>query len=856
MSKKSRDNNYSFDFDEINNDSAENSYDEENKKILFDFGNSIENQKSDLHIKSEKGLSPLESLKKKIIIKDDYSKNTPETSEKENGSLLKKLKRYTTDESGHDVTEDTPPLYTLKSVAEIIKSDSDELLNKLSKKYDVQFDDLSHSSDDNTSSPKNEDNSSEDITQNSDNAPTEAFKKMSEESKTRFEKNLFEELFPNENPEPEETTETSPNISDIDNSDSESTVQNATDNISNTATIRFTPVADRHGNTGRINVSTSTKSIDIRQELTKENESEGIVSNLPLELDDFDMYVQKDEITDINSAKSTLRKLAYKRRKNFISLLVCAFSFFISLLFLLPFLSDVTISSPRTVDVICSLLLLFGIVANSDMFSDIPALFKKNAGHDCILSLSAVLSVFLCLFAISKGENIYHIILLSSMVFLARAISKYMQTATMFSNLKLAASKGKKYGIEFIKDEATALAMAKNSIDGDVCITAPAKTEFISDFFKYSYFKKKFSGKMPLIFIISLVLSALGVVISYFYYKSIFASLYTATVTLLIAAMPVVCFVDVLPLFCAAKKLNKSGAFILGAFGADKLETANATVVSTADIFPAGTITLENFKVLSENNIDRTLKNAAALTEEAGSTLAPILEKIASTDKTYQKPDSDTIKYEERLGLSGWVDNDLLFVGNRSLMLAHGIEVPDMSVDKKILAQGMFPVYIATGGKACAILLIRYNVRKDIGKLLSRISKLGITLLVNNCDPNINEDMICDNFGLYDDSVKVMTAVGTHMYKNAVPDTDIISSPAGFKANKLSILKIMSAASRIRSSNTVLSVFYVLASIFGIWYYVYSSFAQSGGLLSGSAILTFEILATLFATVSFLIRKP
>lgn len=35
------------------------------------------------------------------------------------------------------------------------------------------------------------------------------------------------------------------------------------------------------------------------------------------------------------------------------------------------------------------------------------------------------------------------------------------------------------------------------------------------------------------------------------------------------------------------------------------------------------------------------------------------------------------------MGISGWVDNKLLFVGNRTLMEAHGIEVPSVETTAK-----------------------------------------------------------------------------------------------------------------------------------------------------------------------------
>ena len=840
------------DFDDIIdfNSEQEDLFAEQNKKILFDFGKDTEKKPDSTDLKQIPKSSPIQTLKSRM--------NKPESDTPDgDNSLLKRLKRYTTDETGHDVTEDKLPLYTLQSVAEIIKNDSNSIIDKLSQKYDVQIDRLSRSNDDYLLKEIDDEQKEDTESSNSETtvSPTPAFKKMTKESASRFKKNLFDELFENEEKPPETKSEDKPDISDIDNLDTDEEKAEETPKISDTATIRFTPVFDQKGNTGRINISSTTRPIDIRQELTDNGEPEEQITNSALQMSDFDLYVQKDEVTDMGCAKSAIKKLSYKRRKNFISTALCVICGIIMLLFEMPVLSDITISSPKVVTILCGILLLTEIFANFDMFSDIINVFKRNAGHDCVISLCAISFIPLCITAIIKGENIYHLLLLGSLIMIVRAVTAFAESSVMLSNLKLAFGRREKYGVAFIKENSTALAMAKNSIDGDVLIAAPRKTDFISDFMKFSCFKKKLFGKMNIVFFTALSFAVLGFLAAYFYYKTVLSSLYTFTVILATAAMPALCFIDVLPLFSASKRLKRNGAMIAGTFGAESLELANSAVIDSADIFPKGCVVLKDIKVLSESNIDRVLVNAAALTSEIGSPLAPIFNKIAGTNSSYKKPDSDTIKYEETLGISGWVDNELMFIGNRSLMEAHGIKVPSLQLDKKIL-QNHFPVYVATANKACALLIVDYEVRKDIQKVLFKASKLGITMLVNNCDPNINEEMICDYFGLYDDSVKVMTNVGAYMYRSAVTKTDILSAPAAFKRNGLSLIRIMNCASAIKSSNTVLSVFYILAAFFGFWYFIYSSFAQAGGLLSGAAMLLFELLATVLAVIAFLFRKP
>ena len=771
-------------------------------------------------------------------------------------SLLEKLKRYTTDETGHNVTDDKAPLYKLQSVAEIIKKDNDALLSKLSEKYDVTVDTLGK--------PQKSDFLLDGIDEPKEPAkpepgrhtPTPAFEEMATESKKRFEKNLFDDLFDDAKPKAPVKNEGVPDISDIDNLHVSGEKADSEPPVSNAATIRFTPVTDEKGNTGRINISSTTKPIDIRQELTNAEETEEAYADIPLEMGDFDLFVPKSEVTDISSAKSTAKRFALKKRRSFLACAACVICMLALLLFLTPALSNSLISSPKSSLTVCSIFLLLTVAVNADMFTDIPNLMKRHASHDSVISLCALTCLPLCISAIATGENIYHLILLAAFLMTVRSVITFMETSALLSNLRQISGKSQKYALSFIKDKSTALAMAKDAIDGEVLIAAPRKTEFVSDYMKFSSYKKKFSGKITVVFAVTCILCLLGGVISLLLYKSAFAAFYSAAVTAMLACSPALFFVDVLPVFYTAKKLNRKGAMITGTFGADSVELSNAAVVNSSDIFPKGTITLQSLKVLSDNDIDKTIVKAAALTEAIDSPLFPVFNQIAGTNASYEKPDSDTIKYEETLGVSGWVDDELLFIGNRSLLEGHGIEVPSIEVDRNILRNGCFPVYVAVADRACALLVVRYEVKPDVRKILRKVSRLGVTMLVANSDPNINESMICDYFGLYDDSVKVMTNVGAYMCKNATAETSVVSAPAAFRGSKLNVLRIIACASDMRISNNILSVFYVLSAVLGVWYFAFTSFAQSKALLAGTSVLLFELLAAVFAYIAFLFRKP
>lgn len=765
-------------------------------------------------------------------------------------TLVERVKRYTIDEQGHNVSENQKPLYQLESVAEILMNDGKNAMKDLSKKYGLDFvvDDFGKEKT-KKSSEDTKNKTEQTAKKSSEITPTPAFEKMVTDSQTRESRELYENLFPEEKPA-EQFDISVPDISDIDTH--EVGITNDT-SLSNTSTIRFTPIKDDMGNTDHITISSVTKHIDLGEHIPEDISSHSASS---LNQTDFEDFTPENEFCDITSGKKLLHKLAKQKRSFFIDAFLSALVIIALSIFLLPLFYDFIIASPKSAMLVCSAFLFVSVAANFDMFFGFKNLLNQRANFDVLASLCSLLTLSLGVTASIIGSNAYYIILLCAVMLFMRAVCKFINTSAKHRSLKQIVNTHPKNAVTLINDPATTFAMAKNSIEGDALVAAHKKTQFVEDFAKYFDFQKTLSGRVSVVFFVTLGLSMLCGLVSYFYYGNFFDAVFAAACISCIAALPSVFFIDTLPLSSAAKKLSSKGAMIAGLYGAEKIENANAAVVNINDIFPEGTITMHNMKVLSNNNIDEILLRAASLTAAVGSPLHAIFKKIAGTNTSYSIPDSDTVKYEKNLGISGWVENEPLFIGNRSLMKAHGIEIPSLEVDKKILRKGYFPVYVATASTACALVVIQYDVDPTVTKELHKITELGVMMLIENCDPNITEEMLCDYFGLYDDSVKIMTNAGLHMYKNVVSDNQSCSAPAAFRGSGLNFIKIINCASGIKKCNRLLTVLYALFAILGALYFVYAAFSGLMSMPEPSTVLLYALATTVLSIIGFLIRKP
>lgn len=777
-------------------------------------------------IKEEQNTEKSEEISAKTIIPEEKAviNDPPKTS------LVDKCLPYFVDNEGKDITVNKEPLYKLQSVADILEADTKERIKRLSEKYGIEFDEIS--------------------------VPTTTAGEIeiTEEPELPIEEPKAEKPASKEN---DGDTKPILVISDIDGSTGSFPKVTEPPKKVSTQTITFTPVTSGNINS-EITVTTKTQQIDLTGEFTSlpEEIPNTADTSVKLQENDFDEFVPKTEVTDRKTASRLIRKFSISKRNHFIvSALTILLTLIISIA-KLPFLSEAILQNTTIFMTVCTVLSGISVLLNGDMFIDLIKLFKKSSGPDCAASLASLTTICYAIFGILKGEIITDLLITLGVILSFRSISSFRKSSYMLSNLKLINTATPKKAVKLIDDPAVTFSMAKDSVEGDTLIAAAQKTENVNDYMKYSTFGEFMQGKMPYINGLSIILSVITAVATALYFDALVYGLYAAAAIQCFGALPTLFLIDTLPIYSAAKRLNSMGAMISGKMGAEQIEKSNATVLSSTDLFPEGTVTLHQMKVLTENSLDDTLIRAASLTEYMSSPLAPIFKAIVKSGNISSLPDTDTVKYEDRLGISGWVDNRLLFIGNRTLMETHGIEVPSVEIDRKILRQGYFPVYVATREKACALLIIKYSVNPKVAKELRRLTGLGITLLVNNTDPNLTEEMICDYLGLYDDSVKVMSAAGCHIYKNVSASSKTASAPAAYKNNNICLAAILNCATRIKRSNMLLTVCFIIFAVLGAIIFAYTSFGGSASLINGSVLLIYNLICTALSYLIYLIEKP
>lgn len=767
-------------------------------------------------------VSPLDSLKQKMtanrqneIEKDKVQKQNTTAmptknlrsakDEDSDTSLLDKCMPYILE--GGAVLEEKKPAYTLESIDSIINSSGDkaaELLNKLNRLGTVEYDTLK----------------SEPPVKEEPEKPTEEI--------------------PMETVEIEKTV-VLPKISDIDNEGA----------VLEGMTSPFAPI---NATTEYEDISSGTRIIDLSEEIF-ESERSTTVINTDIFENRSDEYTVDDDYYGFEDAKRIGTKLLTLRRNARLRLVG---TIFFSLLLLVA-------KIPAIYDSLCANLSFFAIIStavfavvcliNIDSFYKIKTLFTPQKAPEALGGILSAATLIFSIFGLINSLNPYNLILITSLILVFKCIAVNMRTSYNLNNFKIIASRSEKFAVKFIDDRHITFAMAKNAVDGDVMLGLSNPTVNVTDFMKHSTQDEPMRSRLGVFTVFSLVVSFIIAVFAAIYTRQVVEFWTVFTALLCLAFGPTVFFTDIFPLYKTSKKLNGLGAMIAGVKSAEKIDLANALVLDCGDIFPKGTITLYNMQVLDSNKIDDTIFDAAAIAKQIGSPLYSIFGNIVkSQDK--KMPIADTVKYEDRLGISGWVGNRHIFIGNRTLLEAHGIKTPDIEIDKKILRGGYFPVYIACDDKPCALLMVQYNVKPTLAFELQKLCMGGVTVLVNTCDPNLTKEMIADYFGLEETSIYVMGSSGSQLYQNSTEAEESLSAPAVHKTRGEALLAIFNCASRIKKSTVALSVYHTVATVIMMAVFIYSSYLNEISPVYSGLIYLLSLISIVLFYIIHLFNKP
>ncbi|MDO4742993.1 MAG: hypothetical protein Q4B04_03020 [bacterium] len=577
---------------------------------------------------------------------------------------------------------------------------------------------------------------------------------------------------------------------------------------------------------------------------------------------DFDIeddYEQPEEhpIEDYNCIDDAerIRSQLRKERSNNIFRLVPSIIITVVLL-LLNSLSQTLATGSFVYHGVCLALISIAAIINFETIKSIKTMFSDTPNSDVPSALTFFIifiqSAVCCFILKSSPLDLYALATLS---FSLNLIVKLCKTSRISNGFEVIANTRRKHSVTLIKNPLSTLTMSKGIIDGDALIAAGRKTVNINGYVKGSYSNDPHKKSVNTILIVSLLASTVLAVIAFLFVHSADICVTLFALSLSIICSPVAHLVFELPMKVLSKKLSNFNSSIAGYSAVETLSECNAVCVNAAELFPANTIKLFKLHPLSSNPIDKSLLDAAAIAFAAKSPLYPVFEHILG-DQKKNIPIADDIKFEKKMGISGWVKDRRVFVGNYLFMEAHNIPVPNPSTNKRILSSGYFPVYIAYEGKPCVLLIVGYEADEDITENLRKLCNTGVVVLVNSCDPNLTDAMLADYFGLYQDSIKILSHDGSVAYKSETNFQESSTTVASYEKNVCGMLCCVASSNTIKNTVGIMLSILIAATILGIvsvMVSIISSKIISFGILT---VIAVKLAVTLILSLFPFLAKP
>ncbi len=814
----------------------------QDKNIKFEKSPVEETESFDNILLESEKFSPLEALKQEMLDNAQAENSTVVTEQEPSlnistkSSLLEKCLPFIYDEDGEICIDDKPD-YTLESVDDIINSAEKRAKEKIAKLYNLNYDqkkeefvepvkpEVTVSSSD--TGDKNSKFNTKPVDLPSDiELPTKADVLLDDLNGKRTEVTATESI-----------TTTYSNLSNIQNS---KTFAEEKTQILPEIKIKETAPEDFE------DIMSHTRHVNIKDipNIKKETPTEKPRKEKEIHFD----YNVEDYLS-FSDAKKIGTKLKRKRRSAFLRFSFTTLITVVVSILSLPFFDLFLTDSALTMSIIALGLFTFTFVLNLDVFVSFKNAFTNKMSADFITALCLCATELHLIVGLLSGGYYFKTILPALVSLAFGGYVKYRKATMVVNNFKLVAARREKQVVSLIDDTNVTSLMARSSIEGDVLAAGIKRTAEITDFLKNTSYDNYLGSHYS---VLSSVIMGISFVVSLFigvFYNSFDYAICGLALTLGLFAMPSLMAYEYLPITNMCGKLFKMNAAVMGKYSASKIEEINAAVVSSNELFPKGTIELANMHPLGASNIDEILKEATAVATVIKSPLEFVLRGIVGENT--EIPVADSVKYEENLGISGWVGDHNFHIGNRTLMEAHSIRVPSLEVDKKILHQGFFPVYIACDQRACALLIIKYKPDEHIENNLLKLVNTGVTLLVNNCDPNITEEMLADYYSIYPDSIKIMDHIGCAKYKNAVNYSETASAHAFTSGGLNSFLAILTNSIKLRRVSATMLTIYIITAILSVAVFTVVSLNGVSSLMGVGVCLLIEAISLIISLLGY-----
>ncbi len=336
------------------------------------------------------------------------------------------------------------------------------------------------------------------------------------------------------------------------------------------------------------------------------------------------------------------------------------------------------------------------------------------------------------------------------------ALGKRVQGSVICKNFEMASSQLEHWAACTITDRERVSAVAKGLDEPEPYLVVSRPTALVKDFLKQSFSERASERNAQKLSYLVLAIAVVCAGVGGFMAKSAAVGISVFTGTLCFAAPFASTLMPAVPSLLMQKQASKVGAVVPGWSAIEQLGKTNMVLVGAKDLFPAGSVTLKGIKTFEKERIDLAILYATSILVEGCDTMREVFSGIVEgkTDILYPV---ESFTLEVGCGYCAWINNERVLIGNREMMLRHGLEVPSKEWETHACKNGQQQLlYLAVSGKLFGVFGLEYTPDPSVEKVIQSLYQRGISLLVKSDDCCVSEQLISTVYQLPIESVKVL----------------------------------------------------------------------------------------------------
>ncbi len=401
------------------------------------------------------------------------------------------------------------------------------------------------------------------------------------------------------------------------------------------------------------------------------------------------------------------------------------------------------------------------------------------------------------------------------LVLLVNAGAEYRDAKRILQNFRFVGGNGERYAVVPISDRKISRNMTKGAVDSEPMLVKNVKVSFFERFISRS-FQRDVSDKIAdrvlmIAFPASILLAGIGWYVSGSFFTAVsFLSGMMVMASGFLGAASIA-----FPLFDTSDVVSRFAGMIPGYDAVEEYNDTNAVLIEGRDLFPGDSVALRGVKTFQGKRVDDAIIDAASVVCASKSLLQNVFMTIINQKTDVLRP-VDSIQYEDLMGLSAWVNERRVLIGNRELMINHSIAVPKKEYEDKFREDGYEMVYLAAEGELCALFLLEFSADPSVAGVMNLLKKNGIAAVLRTVDSCITADMLARVFEKDPEMFKILPARLHKEYEEETAPCERQETVLGNNGTLFGYIVSLSAAKKLHRCFLFGTRLYLISAVLGM----------------------------------------